>query len=153
MSDWTLWASQRPTDTTLPYRWRIHRSMILGLALRPEWTEKMTLRGTLRENEYWPDCAHWTGWRNVVEDSLEWRVAQPDETHIHWGGLDLLPCPFTGKQPTITYKGRWIGAPAYHAEALYIKSWLVDSRWEDAAKMRDAWNRRAPGLTPSQPSV
>jgi len=96
------------------------------------------------ESEYWPSCSHWDGWNRSVPAGLEWRVAEPDEKDIYWGGLDLLPCPFTGKPPIVTYLGQWITAPAYCPEWLGIKSHMVDSLgWRDAAKMRDVWNTRA----------
>lgn len=141
-SPWTLWSVTRPTDLKLSYRWRIPTCDILGLSLRPEWTDQLHSRSGLGDIEYWPGCAHWTGWRHEIPPGLEWRVAGPDEKAIFWGGLDLLPCPFTGRQPVVSYFGRWITAPAYHAEKLHLQCYLIDGFWSDAAKMREMWNTR-----------
>lgn len=152
MSDWTLWSEQRPTDTAAAYRWRIPARVILGLEMRPEWTDKLSHVGMgYSDREWWPGCSHWDGCRRTVSAGLEWRPAADGETDILWGGLDLLPCPFTGQKPRVEFSGRWSGAPPYQPEYLSLTSWMVQSNgWRDARKMRDAWNRRAdpaPGVS------
>lgn len=144
-AEWTKWSDRRPIDTDVTYRWRISPRMILGLMLAPEFSGKMRLCGMgYADSEYWPPYSYWDGYSRSVPDDLEWRVAQPDETDIKWVGLDLLPCPFTGKEPKVEYSGRWIGAPPWSPESFSIKSHMVDSLgWSNVAEMRDAWNLRA----------
>lgn len=142
--DWTEWAAQRPTDTTAIYRWRVGPRKICGMMLRPEWSGKMSLCGMgYRDNEYWPPFSHWNGATRSVPNDTEWRFASADETTIFWGGLDLLPSPFTGRPPVVEYSGRWIGAPPTHPEYLILKSYLVDAHFDDARRMMDTWNLRA----------
>lgn len=147
MSEWILWSVARPIDTKALYRWRICTAVILGLPMRPEWSEKLHKCGMgYAESEWWPLFSNWNGFQRSVHPKLEWRLAAENEPegNVFWGGLDLLPCPFTGKQPVVDYKGRFIGSPPYQPEWLCIKSHMVSSvGWIDAAKMRDAWNMRA----------
>lgn len=125
MDSWTLWSEQQPTDAKLVYRWRIPAQEILGLVMQPEWSEKL-FSPLCQPDIYFPSCARWDGWKWHIPNGLEWRVASPNEPEgekgVVWGGLDLLPCPFTGKLPTVIYHGRYIGAPPYHAEWLGITS-------------------------------
>lgn len=141
---WTRWSIQRPAEQMLSYRWRIPARPILGLTMSPEWTGKLRLCGMgYSDAQYWPDCSDWDGYRRSVPAGLEWRVASDNEKDITWVGLDLLPCPFTGKRPVVSYHGRWIGAPPFCPEYLSIRSHMVESNgWREAARMRDAWNRR-----------
>ena len=153
MDSWTLWSEQQPTDAKLVYRWRIPAQEILGLVMQPEWSEKL-FSPLCQPDIYFPSCARWDGWKWHIPNGLEWRVASPNEPEgekgVVWGGLDLLPCPFTGKLPTVIYHGRYIGAPPYHAEWLgitsfsYVFSWYIvrSIGWRSAKNMRDAWNMR-----------
>lgn len=114
--------------------------------MQPEWSDKI-FSFPCKPDIYCPSCAKWDGWNWHIPNGLEWRVASPDEPEgekgVVWGGLDLLPCPFTGKLPTVIYHGRYIGAPPYHAEWLGIESYIVRSiGWYSAKDMRDAWNTR-----------
>ena len=146
MDSWTLWSEQRPTDAKIVYRWRIPAQEILGLVMQPEWSDKI-FSPLCQPDIYCPSCAKWDGWKWHIPKGLEWRVALPDEPEgekgVVWGDLGLLPCPFTGKLPTVIYHGRYIGAPPYHAEWLGIASHIVRSiGWHSAKDMRDAWNMR-----------
>lgn len=154
MSGWTRWADDRPSDHTAAYRWRVSARPILGLTLRPEWTEKLHCCGMgYAENEWWPPFSHWNGYRRTVDPSLEWRVAAPDDMDLVYGGLDLLPSPFTGRPPKVVTSRRWIGAPPYLVEWIGIESYMVKSLgWTDAGKMRDAWNSR-PALIAAAPDL
>ena len=132
MDSWTLWSEQQPTDAKLVYRWRIPAQEILGLVMQPEWSEKL-FSPLCQPDIYFPSCARWDGWKWHIPNGLEWRVASPNEPEgekgVVWGGLDLLPCPFTGKLPTVIYHGRYIGAPPYHAEWLGITSFSYVFSW------------------------
>lgn len=146
MDSWMLWSEQRPTDAKIVYRWRIPAQEILGLVMQPEWSDKI-FSPLCQPDIYCPSCAKWDGWKWHIPKGLEWRVASPDEPEgekgVVWGGLDLLPCPFTGKLPTVIYHGRYIGAPPYHAEWIGIASHIIRSiGWHSAKDMRDAWNMR-----------
>jgi hypothetical protein len=153
VSEWTKWTDKRPDDQKLSYRWRVSARIILGMMLRPEWTGNMRLVGMgYGEPEWWPPFSNWDGYSRTVDPSLEWRLASEGEgeNNILWGGLELLPCPFTGKPPQVTYCGRWIGAPPYLAESLSIESYLVrSSGWRNASGMAEAWNVRPASLSPA----
>lgn len=145
---WTRWSDSRPPNAPGKHRYRV-KAKILGLDLMPEWTEAMTLCGMGHgDNEWWPlTSCHWDGYRRqITTPDLEWSEHQEsDADTIVWGGLDLLPCPFTGAAPTVEAQGRYIGAPLWHSEALWISSPSVPQRrFTDAKAMVASWNRRAP---------
>ncbi len=127
---------------------------ILGLEMTPEWTTGMRLCGMGHgPNQWWPDgLHHWNGYRRYFIAPYEWReIEEGDADGVTWHGLDLLPCPFTGKQPIVGYTGIWTVAPPNKAESLSLKSQFVNQHgFRDAAKMRDAWNTRTAAPTPSQ---
>lgn len=141
---WTLWSERRPVDTETRYRWRIAPKLICGMMLRPEWTEKLRLHGMGHyESEWWP-TSRWDGYQRTVPESLQWRPAQDEEVDIMWGGLDLLPCPHTGKPAKVGYRGNWIGAPPYEVMYLTLHHQFGESiGWTDAVRMQAAWNLRA----------
>ena len=145
---WTLWSERRPPNEDGLFRYRV-RANILGLIMRPEWTEKMHLCGMgFDDAEYWPlSPCRWNGSRRYITHAgLEWSPIEHDDSgDVFWGEINLLPCPFTGTQPKIKAVGKWIGAPLWESEALYISSQMIPaSRWTDAKKMVAAWNTRAP---------
>lgn len=144
--NWTLWAERRPEDTKALYRWRIPACKILGMDLRPEWSDKLRFVGMgYGDPEWWPPFSNWDGYRRTLPAGTEWRLAAEHEAEddIFWGGLDLLPSPFTGKPPKVGYCGQFIGAPPYRPDWLKITSHMVNSiGWKDARKMQDAWNTR-----------
>lgn len=149
---WQLWSEVRPTDTKAKYRWRVPERMICKMLLRPEWTEELYLCGMgWGPQEWWPVFSRWDGYNRSVVSGLEWRLAKDDETEIFWGGLDLLPSPFTGKAPVVRCTTPYIGAAPYQAERLSIHSWMVEScGWADATKMQSTWNRRDTALQSTQ---
>lgn len=143
---WTLWSDQRPPNECGTFRYRV-RANILGIVVMPEWSERMSLCGMgYADSEWWPlTPCHWDGYqRYITHKGLEWSEPRDDDPKgVIWGGINLLPCPFTGAQPTIVAYGRYIGAPIWHSEALSISSPAVPSRrWTDAKAMCAAWNRR-----------
>lgn len=143
--EWVKWSDERPTDTKAVYRWRVSPRLILGTVLQPEWSDKLHFVGMgYADNEWWPPCSDWNGFRRSVDATLEWRMAESEGEPIARNGLHLLPCPFTGQRPKLSYTGRWVGAPPYLAESLSLESWMVRSHgWRDATKLAEAWNRRA----------
>ncbi len=147
---WQRWSEGKPVNPKLTYRWRVPERLILGLRMRPEWSEKMHFCGMGHAaNEWWPPFSHWNGYIRSIPDGTEWREAKDGEDEILWEGLDLLPCPFTGKPPRVEFKGRWIGAPCYQAESLSIHAWMVSSYgWTDAVRLQKTWNTR-PALPPA----
>lgn len=145
---WTLWSDSRPPNASGSYRYRC-RCEILGLVLTPEWTEKMTLCGMGHgDSEWWPlSPCHWDGYqRYITHAGLEWSEISPNDPEgVVWGGLDMLPCPFTGAPPRIQAHGRYIGAPLWHSEAISVGSRAVASRRFTSTKaMVEAWNTRVP---------
>lgn len=141
--EWTRWNDHRPTDHKAQYRWRVSPREILGLTMQPEWTVKLKCVGMGYSNEWWPDCSRWDGYRRTVDSSLEWRMAKDYEIEPTFHGLELLPNPFTGLAPRVVTLGRYIGSPIWELQWIGIESYLVRSLgWTNAAKMRDAWNRR-----------
>lgn len=148
---WTRWYDQRPADHKAQYRWRVSPRKILGLTMQPEWTDRLCIVGMgYADNEWWPAGSNWDGYRRSTDRSLEWRLAKDCETEPVFHGLELLPNPFTGLAPKVVTVGRWMGAPIWELEWIGIESYLVKSLgWRDAAKMKDAWNRRA---LPSPPN-
>ena len=148
LGEWKLWSDEKPEDTKALYRWRVPARQILGMTLRPEWTAKLSFVGMGYDpGEYWPPFSYWNGYVRTLPEGVEWRLAGEDETDIFWGGLDLLPSPFTGKPPKVEYCGLYIGAPPYKPEWLKIVSYMVGfNSWKDAAKMQAAWNTRTDPL-------
>ena len=145
-SPWTLWSEKRPENTKALYRWRIPARVVCGLLLRPEWTEKLALVGMgYDDNEWWPlSPSHWNGYKRTVPTGLEWRLAEEGETEPAWGGLDLLPDPWTGRPPRVSTKTRWIGAPIYEAEGFWLTHRFGSTgTWADVTKLAAAWNERA----------
>lgn len=144
--EWTRWSDQRPPNAAGEFRYRASFNL-LGLPVTAEWTEKMHLCGMgYGDSEWWPlrPC-HWNGYRRYITiDNLEWSpVTAYDPADIVWHGLDLLPCPFTGKLPKIETSGQYIGAPLWRSEAIWISSPAVPKRrWTDARAMVTAWNTR-----------
>lgn len=151
--EWTLWSDQRCPNAQGSYRFRASFTL-LGVPVTAEWTEELRLCGMgYGESEWWPlrPC-YWDGYRRYITNStLEWSPVQAyDPEHVVWHGLDLLPCPFSGKPPTIELSGQYIGAPLWRSEAVWISSPGVPKRrWTDAAAMQRHWNTRAPAPNPS----
>jgi hypothetical protein len=148
MRTWIKWSEKRPPNERGTFRYRV-TAEILGMTLSPEWSEEMSLCGMgYSESEWWPvRLCHWDGYtRKITHPSLEWSSPQEsDAPGVTWHGLDLLPCPFTGKAPQVTATGRYIGAPLWHSEALWIGSGVVPRiRFTDAKAMVRTWNTRAP---------
>ncbi len=145
--EWTLWSEQRPPNERGSYRYRASFPL-LGLNVTAEWTEEMHLCGMgYSDSEWWPlRSCYWDGYkRYITVKGLEWSPIHPDDPDgVVWHGLDLLPCPFSGKAPTIKLSGQYIGAPMWRSEAIWISSpGVPERRWTDAKKMRAAWNTRA----------
>lgn len=144
--EWTLWSDHRPPNAPGRHRYRV-RANICGMVMQPEWTEEMRLCGMgYSDSEYWPlvSC-RWDGYqRYITHKGLEWSPLQEqDPAGIVWGGLNLLPCPFTGTTPTISAQGQYIGAPLWHSEALWIgSSGVPKRRFTNAKDMVVAWNTR-----------
>jgi hypothetical protein len=96
------------------------------------------------DNEWWPPFSSWDGYRRKVDPTLEWRHAGDAETETQWNGLDLLPCPWTGRAPRVVAHTQWIGAPPYILQWIGLEAKFVKSLgWTDAANMASAWNTRA----------
>jgi hypothetical protein len=147
--EWTLWSDQRCPNERGEFRFRASFKF-LGLPVTAEWTEKMHFCGMgYDEGQWWPvRLCHWDGYRRYITiDKLYWSPVQAcGPEGIVWHGIDLLPCPFTGKAPTLEPVGQFIGAPLWRSEAVYISSPGVPKRrWTDAVKMQAAWNTRAKG--------
>jgi hypothetical protein len=145
--EWTLWSEQRAPNERGSYRYRA-TFPFLGLTVTAEWTEEMHLCGMgYGDSEWWPlSSCHWNGYqRYITHKGLEWSpIREDDPDDIVWSGLDLLPCPFTGKPAKLKPQGQFIGAPLWRSEAVWISSAGVPRRrWTDAKAMQDAWNRRA----------
>jgi hypothetical protein len=146
--EWTLWSDQCCPNERGSYRFRA-TFKFLGLDVTAEWTEELSLCGMgYGDSEWWPvRCCHWDGYRRYITISeLYWSPVQAyDADETVWHGLDLLPCPFTGKPPKIEPSGRYIGAPLWRSEAVWISSPGVPRRrWIDAKAMQAFWNTRAP---------
>ena len=139
------WYDERPKNEYGVYRFKTGYKNILGMQLMPEWTEEMHCCGMGHGNpEWWPLFSYWDGWNRTVPDDLEWRELEENESkkdkNLIYHGLNLLNCPFTGKQPKIDYHGR----SPYYVDWLSIKSHLVDSYgWRDAKEMENVWNKRS----------
>src|ERR1700744_6428697 len=96
------------------------------------------------ENEWWPIFSNWDGYRRSVDKTLEWRLALPEETKDNtiWHGLKFLPCPFTGKQPTIKYGG-YVGAAPYQGNQIWLECGIVKIYGgQSAQRLEDIWNTR-----------
>ncbi len=146
---WTKWVDRRPTDTEKFYRWRVSPRPILGMELQPEWSDKMwgCWDGN-KPKEFFPPHSRWNGWSRDVDPSIEWRECTEDEARekapIKWNGLNLLPCPFTGKVPEVKYHMTYIGSPPYQPLGLEIKSSMLGfNQWRDAKAMQESWNKRS----------
>ncbi len=144
---WTKWADERPPNEAGTFRYRV-RAEILGMIVTPEWSEKMELCGMgYGEREWWPlTSCYWDGYRRFITHAgLEWSLPRDDDApDVTWHGLELLPCPFTGKPPRVKAQGRYIGAPTWHSEALWISSQVVPQiRFTSAKRMVEVWNTRA----------
>lgn len=155
--EWTKWSDQRPPNERGSFRYRATFDL-LGVTVSPEWTEEMHYCGMgYGDSEWWPvRLCHWDGYqRRITIANLEWSpVLAYDPSGIVWNGLDLLPCPFTGKAPTIEASGRYIGAPLWHSEAVWISSPFVPKRrWTSLKAMRDAWNTRSPAVHAPEPTL
>lgn len=145
---WTKWSDRRPPNAPGEYRYRCSCD-VLGMVLTPEWTEKMSLCGMgYGDAEWWPlSPCYWDGYnRYITHEGLEWSEPDPaDPEGVVWGGLELLPCPFTGNTAQVKAHGRYIGAPIWHTEAISVGSPAVPfRRFTDTKKMVEFWNRRAP---------
>lgn len=156
---WQKWYLRRPPNECGSYRFRVSPREILGKVMAPEWTAKMFLCGMgYDESEWWPDFSHWDGYRRSVDASLEWRelsdIEDPKDDALIFNGLDLLPCPFTGKPPKIVQLSQWIGAPPYQLEWIGVRSAFVNSLgWRDANALAAAWNTRSPSQAPAAAST
>jgi hypothetical protein len=145
--EWALWNVQRCPNERGSYRFRASFDF-LGLPVTAEWTEELRLCGMgYGDSEWWPlNACRWDGYnRYITNPSLEWSPLHAyDSAGTVWHGIDLLPCPFTGKAPTLEPCGRYICAPLWHSEAVYISSPGVPKRrWTNARLMQAHWNTRA----------
>lgn len=157
--EWTLWAEQRPPNAHGSYRYRA-TFPFLGLVVTAEWTEEMHLCGMgYGDHEWWPlRSCYWDGYRRYITiKGLEWSpLTAYDTDEIVWHGLDLLPCPFTGRPPKLEPSGQFIGAPLWRSEAVWLSSPAIPKRrWTDAKAMLASWNTRwsdnSPRLSGEQP--
>lgn len=157
MNEWINCRDRRPTDPSILYRFRLAQpTNILGLMLQPEWIDRLHYCGVGHGNEWWPPYSDWNGWSRSVHKDLQW---QPTDYTIEldckklvlplgvqreiWHGFDLLPCPFTGRQPKVTWTPRYICGPIYEPKSLSITSGLVSLQYyEDAKLLQELWNTR-----------
>lgn len=97
---WTRWSERRPPNARGSYRYRAAFDL-LGVPVTAEWNEEMHLCGMgYGDSEWWPlSPCRWDGYRRYITiDNLEWSLcADDDPPGVVWHGLNLLPCPFTGK--------------------------------------------------------
>ena len=146
MSEWKLWTKERPKDFSKLYRFRVSWQNVLGLELRPEWTDRLIPDPSYdRKPPYYPSTFNYRA-SLCKRTDIEWREAIPDEPEGHggvfWNGLDLLPCPFTGKIPVVEYSTRHWTAPPFEAEKIWLKTDYFKITANDARELRDIWNTR-----------
>ena len=152
MSEWINCLDQRPADPSILYRFRLAEpTNILGLMLQPEWIDRLQFCGVGRGNEWWPPYSDWDGWSRSVHKKMQWQATGYKELmppsgvqREIWHGFDLLPCPFTGRQPKVTWTPRYIGGPIYNPESLSVTSQVVSLKYyRDAKLLQELWNTRA----------
>ena len=150
MGEWKLWTEERPKDTSKLYRFRASWQNILGLELRPEWTDEIVLnpRWGADLDDFYPHSFLNRKSLRKRRD-IEWREALPNEIEGHkgvfWNGLDLLPCPFTGKMPVVEYSTRHWTAQPFESERMWIETDYFKITANDARELRDIWNTRKYG--------
>ena len=119
--------------------------------LQPEWIDRLQFCGVGRGNEWWPPYSDWDGWSRSVHKKMQWQATDYKELmppsgvqREIWHGFDLLPCPFTGRQPKVTWTPRYIGGPIYNPESLSVTSQVVSLKYyRDAKLLQELWNTRA----------
>lgn len=146
---WTKWLEKRTPNDDKTYRFRAFAN-ILGTDMFVEWSEKQRFCGMgYAEGEYWPsNPSTWDGYRRYITNkSLEWSELtesdSTDEEDVIYHGLNLLPCPFTGKKPKVVFLPRYFGAAPYELDWIGIESYLVKSLgWKNCEEMCKVWNKR-----------
>jgi hypothetical protein len=140
---WEKWKVERTPDDNRVYRFRTYAN-VLGTDMWVEWSEQQCLCGMgFYASQYWPiGPCYWDGYRRYMTSDIEWSESiDGDSKEVIFHGLNLLPCPFTGKPPKVLHFTR--RAP-YQLEWIGIESHMVKSTcWGNVKEMCEAWNMRS----------
>ncbi len=146
---WTKWSDKRTPEDGNIYRFRV-ATKVLGMDMVVEWSEEQRSCGMgYGEPRYWPlTPCHWDGYRRyMINNNIEWSFLQEgdskDSKDVIFHGLNLIPCPFTGKQPKVRWFGRYCSSPPFILEWIGVQSHIIDFTRRDANELQKLWNQRA----------
>lgn len=105
MNPWTPYSERRPTTTGV-YEWRIPSKAVPGAILIV--ASHMRKRGAGYVDVLSPHFDYWDGYRVIIGAEVEWRETADhsdlktyEDRVIAVEGLDISPCIYCGKTPTI----------------------------------------------------
>jgi hypothetical protein len=147
---WKKFTEERPKLGTYWFRVGPIES---GITCTPEWMDEVASHGMgYAEDQPWPRFSNWNGYVRTIHKGTEWKpLGENDvvpkygiqEKSLRFPDVELLPCPFCGRQPKFGYQGRWIGAAPFQAEYYSLRCCRVELGRGTVGELQKSWNTRA----------
>lgn len=163
------WADEKPAELEAGrvLMWRTAH-IKLGLQFEMSGPLRRMHNGWTGESRNLPPMTRWDGYKHLIPAGLEWSEDVPEwvereaafEHRDRYGsiergvtqykltrliaveGIDLLSCPFTGKEARWQSSGGFIGSMPHQDEMFSIQGALETGRYYDPRKAAAFWNAR-----------
>ena len=167
---WTKWSERQPENLVkgrvLLWKTKKVNSDLIFIMSGP-----LSYRhnGVTSTDHIMPPMTRWDGWQHLIPSDLEWSEDVPEwiereatwERKDKWGcvhkgvtdhklvqlvevvGIDLLPCPFSGKQPRWESRDGWIGAMPHQQHEFTVRGAVSRGFVSCPKRAAELWNTRA----------